>query len=101
MPIVTSKDGTTIGYDRKGYGPAIILVAGATQYRAIDPNTPLMADQLAERFTVVNYDRRGRGESTDTTPYAVAREIEDIAALVDASAAELIAKPFDKARMEI
>lgn len=83
MPTVTSGDGTTIGYDRRGHGPAIILVAGATQYRAVDQTTPLMADDLADRFTIINYDRRGRGESSDTAPYAVAREIEDIEALID------------------
>lgn len=84
MPTVTSRDGTTIGYDRKGSGPAIIFVAGATQYRAVDQITPGMADDLAERFTIINYDRRGRGESSDVAPYAVQREIEDIEALIDA-----------------
>ena len=84
MPTVTSKDGTTIGYDSKGSGPALVLVAGATQYRAVDQTTPVMADVLANQFTVINYDRRGRGESGDTAPYAVAREIEDIEALIDA-----------------
>lgn len=84
MPNVTSKDGTTIGYDSRGSGPVLILVAGATQYRAVDAITPVMAQDLADRFTVVNFDRRGRGESGDTAPYAVNREIEDIEALVDA-----------------
>lgn len=84
MPTVTSRDGTTIGYDRKGQGRAIIFVAGATQYRAVDQATPAMADGLADRFTIINFDRRGRGESTDTAPYAVQREIEDIEALIDA-----------------
>ena len=83
MAAITSRDGTIIGYDRKGQGPAIIFVAGATQYRAVDRTTPGMADDLADRFTIVNYDRRGRGESTDTAPYAVQREIEDIEALID------------------
>lgn len=83
MPTVTSRDGTRIGYDRRGEGPAIIMVAGATQYRAVDTTTPGMADDLADRFTIINFDRRGRGESGDTAPYAVAREIEDIAALID------------------
>ena len=83
MATVTSRDGTIIGYDRKGQGPAIIFVAGATQYRAVDRTTPGMADDLADRFTIANYDRRGRGESTDTAPYAVQREIENIEALID------------------
>ncbi|MGB3337363.1 MAG: alpha/beta hydrolase [Devosia sp.] len=85
MPTVTSKDGTIISYDRKGHGPAIIFVAGATQYRAVDQITPAMADDLANRFTIINFDRRGRGESTDTAPYAVQREIEDIEVLIDAA----------------
>ena len=84
MPTVTSSDGTTIGYDRKGHGPAIIFVAGATQYRAVDQITPVMADDLSDRFTIITYDRRGRGESTDIAPYAVQREIDDIAALIAA-----------------
>jgi pimeloyl-ACP methyl ester carboxylesterase len=85
MPTVQSRDGTRIGFDRRGEGPVIIFVAGATQYRAVDTTTPVMADALANRFTIVTYDRRGRGESGDTAPYAVAREIEDIAALIEAS----------------
>ena len=85
MPTLVSRDGTVIGYDTAGQGPALILVAGATQYRAVDTTiTPVLAGLLAERFAVVNYDRRGRGESGDTPPYAVAREIEDIAALIEA-----------------
>lgn len=84
MPTLTSKDGTTIGYDLRGEGPAIILVAGATQYRAVDQKaTPALADGLADRFTIINFDRRGRGESGDTAPYAVRREIEDIEALIN------------------
>jgi pimeloyl-ACP methyl ester carboxylesterase len=60
---VTSR-GTRIAYDRLGSGPAVILVGGAMQFRAFDPNTVAMAALLAEQgFTVVNYDRRGRGES--------------------------------------
>ena len=84
MPTVISRDGTTIGFDARGKGPPLVLVAGATQYRAVDRVTPAFADLLADRFTVVIYDRRGRGESGDTMPYAVAREIEDIEALLDA-----------------
>lgn len=88
MPQVTSKDGVTIGYDVTGSGPAVILVAGATQYRAVDPVTPILIALLAQHFTVINYDRRGRGESTDKWPYAVAREVEDIAALLDVAGGE-------------
>jgi pimeloyl-ACP methyl ester carboxylesterase len=84
LPQVTSKDGVTIGYDIVGEGPAVILVAGATQYRLVDQKvTPRLIAQLAENFTVINYDRRGRGESSDKWPYAVAREVEDIEALME------------------
>lgn len=81
MNSVTSKDGTHIGFDRAGTGPAIILVGGGG---AVDrrENAPLGAE-LADHFTVINYDRRGRGESGDTAPYAIEREFEDIAALID------------------
>jgi pimeloyl-ACP methyl ester carboxylesterase len=82
MNTVTSKDGTTIAFDRPGEGPAIILVGGAFQHRAIDPSTARLAELLAPNFTVYHYDRRGRGESGDTAPYAVEREIEDIDALI-------------------
>jgi len=81
---VTSADGTRIAYDRVGSGPAVILVAAAMQFRAFDPGTAEMAHLLAEHgYTVINYDRRGRGESTDTHPFEVDREVEDIAALID------------------
>lgn len=83
MRTVTSKDGTVIGYDVYGSGPALILVGGAFQHRAFDPRTAEIAAALGETFTVYNYDRRGRGDSTDTSPYAVAREVEDIAALIE------------------
>lgn len=82
MNTVTSNDGTTIAFDRMGSGPAVILVGGAFQHRAIDPRTAELAGLLAERFTVVHYDRRGRGDSGDTLPYAVEREIEDLDALI-------------------
>ena len=89
MPQLTSKDGTTIGFEVEGAGPVVILVAGATQYRAVDQNiTPSLVRQLADSYTVVTYDRRGRGESSDTWPYAVAREVEDIEALIDALGGE-------------
>jgi pimeloyl-ACP methyl ester carboxylesterase len=79
---VTSKDGTTIAYDRLGDGPPVILVSGGSVDRM--SNAPL-AEILAQRFTVFNYDRRGRGPSGDTPPYAVAREIEDIDAVIAAA----------------
>jgi len=65
---VTSKDGTSIAYDRQGEGPPLILVGGALSDRA--GSAPL-ADLLAPRFTVISFDRRGRGDSGDTGPYAV------------------------------
>jgi pimeloyl-ACP methyl ester carboxylesterase len=79
MSRTTSKDGTSIAYDRQGSGPDVILVSGAFVDRS--ENAPLAAE-LAERFTVYNYDRRGRGDSGDTLPYAVEREIEDIESLI-------------------
>lgn len=81
---VESADGTRIAYDLDGEGPAVILVAGAIQFRAFDPGTARLARALAsEGHTVVTYDRRGRGESTDAPTYAVEREVEDIAALLE------------------
>jgi pimeloyl-ACP methyl ester carboxylesterase len=79
MRRVVSKDGTPIAFDRSGAGPAVILVCGASTTRAA--NAPLAA-LLAPHFTVFNYDRRGRGDSGDTAPYAVEREIEDLDALI-------------------
>ena len=79
MRTVTSKDGTRISFDRSGNGASIILVLGAFNDRAT--GTPLAAF-LARHFTVINYDRRGRGRSGDTAPYAVEREIEDLDALI-------------------
>lgn len=86
MSQVKSKDGTTIAYDKTGLGPILVLVNGAMGYRENWGDQPL-ADALSDRFTVITYDRRGRGESGDTQPYAVAREIEDIEALIDAAGA--------------
>jgi pimeloyl-ACP methyl ester carboxylesterase len=83
MNQVMSKDGTAIAFDRSGQGPALILVGGAFQYRAIDPRTAHLAALLAEQFTVFHYDRRGRGDSGDTPPYAVEREVEDLEALIN------------------
>lgn len=82
MATTTSQDGTTIAYDVIGSGPAVILVAGAFQDRRA---MAAYATPLAQRCTVYTYDRRGRGDSGDTRPYAIAREVEDIAALIDAA----------------
>jgi hypothetical protein len=76
---VTSSDGTRIAYDRQGDGPALILVGGGLDDGS--ENVPLAAE-LARSFTVFNYARRGRGDSGDTQPYALEREIEDLEALV-------------------
>jgi pimeloyl-ACP methyl ester carboxylesterase len=84
MPFVTSKDGTQIGYSVVGSGPPIVLLDGAMCWRGMGPATPL-AEELKDRFTVYTYDRRGRGESGDTKPYATQREIEDLAAVIDAA----------------
>lgn len=81
MPSLTSPDGTIIAYDRIGDGPPIVLVDGAMCYRGAGPMDGL-AQHLAASFTVFTYDRRGRGESTDTLPYAVEREVEDLTALI-------------------
>jgi pimeloyl-ACP methyl ester carboxylesterase len=80
MRKVISKDGTPIVFDQSGQGPAIILVAGALSTR-LDATS--LAAVLAAHFTVFAYDRRGRGESGDTPPYAVEREVEDIEALIN------------------
>jgi pimeloyl-ACP methyl ester carboxylesterase len=81
MSQIVSKDGTSIAYDQSGQGPAVILVDGALCYRAFGPAKPL-SELLAPHFTVITYDRRGRGESGDTLPYAVEREVEDLEALI-------------------
>ena len=83
MKTVTSKDGTTIAYDQSGKGSVVIFVDGALQYRAFDQGMAPLADLLSKHFTVIHYDRRGRGDSTDTQPYALEREIEDIEAIID------------------
>jgi pimeloyl-ACP methyl ester carboxylesterase len=80
MISVNSKDGTIIAYEQSGHGHPVILVTGALGVR-YDPG---LAERLSSHFTVINYDRRGRGGSGDTPPYAIQREVEDIGALIDA-----------------
>jgi len=77
----TSRDGTTIAFTKRGSGPPLIIVDGAFCYRENGPATEL-ASLLAQHFTVFTYDRRGRGESGDTAPYAVEHEVDDLRALV-------------------
>ena len=77
-------DGTLITYETCGEGPPLILVDGALCYRDMGPSRAL-ARVLSDHFMVISYDRRGRGESTDTSPYSVEREIEDLAALLAAA----------------
>ena len=79
MEDVRSADGTRIAFDRLGSGPPLILVVGACNTRA---TTAPLADALQDAFTVLNYDRRGRGDSGDTLPYAVEREMDDLDALI-------------------
>jgi len=78
---VTSKDGTTIVYEKAGHGEVVILVLGALNSRKSGSK---LAKLLASHFTVISYDRRGRGNSTDTEPYSPHREFEDIVSLIDA-----------------
>jgi pimeloyl-ACP methyl ester carboxylesterase len=82
MPKVLSKDSTAIVFERLGEGEPVILVSGASTSRPIHAS---LAELLAADFTVLNYDRRGRGDSGDTLPYGVEREIEDIGAVVTAA----------------
>jgi pimeloyl-ACP methyl ester carboxylesterase len=84
MNIARSIDGTAIAYQTCGEGPPLILVDGALCSRELGPSRAL-AEVLAEHFTVMTYDRRGRGQSADTAPYSVEREIEDLAALIAAA----------------
>jgi pimeloyl-ACP methyl ester carboxylesterase len=82
MNTIKSKDGTKIAYDQLGSGPALVLVSGATATRAAAQEA---AEYMADHFTIFSYDRRGRGDSGDTPPYAVEREIEDLEAMIDAA----------------
>lgn len=79
----TSADGTTIAYTAWGDGDPIVLVDGATAYRATTTENARTAELLADEFLVLSYDRRGRGDSDDTAPYAVERELEDLAAVIE------------------
>ena len=84
MNTTRSTDGTAIAYETCGEGPPLILVDGALCSREMGPSRKI-AKALCEHFTVITYDRRGRGESTDTAPYCVEREIEDLAAVIEAA----------------
>jgi pimeloyl-ACP methyl ester carboxylesterase len=81
MSGVRSQDGTRIACERRGSGPPIIIVDGALCSRAFGPS-PKLAPLLAQHFTVITYDRRGRGASGDAPQYSAEREVEDIAALI-------------------
>jgi len=80
MEITKSADGTAIAYDRAGHGPPLVVVVGAF----CDRRTFVPPAELTGQFTVCTYDRRGRGDSGDTQPYSPDREIEDLAAVVEA-----------------
>ncbi|MCY1033463.1 alpha/beta hydrolase [Corallococcus sp. BB11-1] len=84
MKTTTSKDGTVLAYDVHGSGPALVYVTGASCFRSF---MPIVQDvkQFAREFTVYNYDRRGRGDSGNTLPWTVEREVEDIEAMIDAA----------------
>ena len=82
MARVPSRDGTQIAFTKGGEGPALVIVSGALSQRAL-PGDTLLVPRLMEHFTVYTYDPRGRGQSGDTKPYALDREIEDIEALID------------------
>jgi pimeloyl-ACP methyl ester carboxylesterase len=84
MKTIRSKDGTILAYDVYGSGPALIYITGASCFRSF---WPIVQDAKAfsREFTVYSYDRRGRGDSTDTQPYAIEREVEDIEAIIDAA----------------
>lgn len=94
MTTVTSRDGTKIAYDRTGSGAALVIVNGALAHRAFDPGMAQIVDLLGRHFTVYNYDRRGRGESGDTPPFATEREVEDVQALVGETGGGALALGF-------
>src|SRR5688572_22293110 len=82
MPTIASKDSSTIAYEKAGEGPNLILVNGALSFRK-SRGVKELVDRLAEDFTVISYDRRGRGESGDAKSYEVENEIQDIEAIID------------------
>lgn len=84
MNITRSKDGTTLAYDTYGSGPPLIYVTGAICFRTFGPIVK-DAKEFSREFTVYLYDRRGRGDSGNTLPYSIEREVEDIEAIVDAA----------------
>jgi len=84
MKTTRSKDGTTLAYDVYGSGPPLIYITGASCFRSFKPVLK-DAKAFAKEFTVFNYDRRGRGDSDNTLPYAIDREIEDVEAMIDAA----------------
>ncbi|MEU8776628.1 alpha/beta hydrolase [Streptomyces sp. NPDC048606] len=88
MNKVFSADGTAIAYEQQGSGPAVVLVGGAFMTRG---DSAGLAALLAEHFTVITYDRRGRGDSGDNAPYDVRREIEDLDALIARAGGEAMA----------
>ncbi|UOE21915.1 alpha/beta fold hydrolase [Thermobifida halotolerans] len=93
MATAVSHDGTRIGFEQTGTGPTLVLVDAASGFREFGPMRSL-AGHLADRFAVVTYDRRGRGESGDTPPYAVEREVEDLAAVIEATGGEALVHGF-------
>jgi pimeloyl-ACP methyl ester carboxylesterase len=94
MSTVHSADGTAIAFDAWGEGQPLILVDGATSHRAVNPLNAEVGKLLSDQFRVYAYDRRGRGESGDTAPYAVQREIEDLAALIEHAGAPALVCGF-------
>ncbi|MGZ4275329.1 MAG: alpha/beta fold hydrolase [Solirubrobacteraceae bacterium] len=87
MRTTLSRDDTPIAYDTVGAGPRLVLVDGALCTRSLGPGKAL-ARRLATHFTVTTYDRRGRGDSGDSPPYAVEREVDDLEAVIDAAGGE-------------
>jgi pimeloyl-ACP methyl ester carboxylesterase len=87
MPRVTSKDGTSIAFDKTGKGPALVLVDGAFCFREYGV-TPKLVPLISDQFTVYSYDRRGRGESSDREPYSIENEIDDLNKIIEQTGEE-------------